>query len=58
MLTPYGSSTPVSFEGGGCGGGNISTTVFTGASDQFWAFEISGIDPPAGTPTTSLPGAG
>ncbi len=42
-LTSYGSSSVVSFAGGSCGNGTISTTVSTGSTDEFWVVTIVGV---------------
>jgi hypothetical protein len=58
MLTSVGlGSTTSLFAGGSCGGGSVSTTVFTtDGQDHPWAFTIVGVDPPSGS-AAAQPGA-
>lgn len=41
-LTPVGAAYPIQFGGGSCGGGTLSTTVFTDGADQGWSALIVG----------------
>jgi Collagen triple helix repeat (20 copies) len=45
QLTAYGSTTTIYFYSGGCGGGTLTTTVFTGnGADASWSYLIVGTD--------------
>ena len=55
QLTGYGTATSIFFGGGSCGGGSISTGVFTGdGNDQFWAYMVVGV----GAGSSARAGAG
>jgi hypothetical protein len=47
-LTPEAGAFTIGYSGGSCGGGSVSTTVFTGdGNDHYWMYLVVG-DPPSG----------
>jgi hypothetical protein len=59
-LTPYAASIDLSFAGGGCGGGSVSTTVSTSDGlDHYWYYVLVGTggggSAPTGSPQQELP---
>ena len=44
QLTPFASATILSYQGGSCGGGTITTNVSTGNGlDSFWVYMVVGV---------------